>query len=131
MSTKTPTLCSENLPVGIKLFFESQISNQFFVPLCVFALEISQDFFPLGDHFEKTAAGVVVFCIFFEMACELFDLLSEQRNLDFRGTRVLFVSFARFNHFGFFLLREGHRMYAFSAYFVDFIILLKRIFGKE
>jgi hypothetical protein len=131
MSTKTPILCSGNLPVIIGLFFEPEGCGQFLISLRVFALEISQKLFSLGDHLEKTAAGVVVFGVFLEMRSEFFDLLGEQRNLDFRGTRVLFVSFARFNHFGFFLLRESHRMYAFSAYFADFIILLKRLFGKE
>src|SRR5690606_35114242 len=51
-------------------------------------LEVIKQLAAAADHAQQTAAGVVIFLVFLEVAREFIDAGGEQRNLHFGGTRV-------------------------------------------
>ena len=85
-----------------------QLLNQRAVFIQVFFGEIIEQTAALADHFEQTAAAMMVLRIFFEVRREGIDVLGENRDLDFRAARVV-GRFAIFRgKLGFFIFCYWH-----------------------
>jgi hypothetical protein len=54
--------------------------------------EIVEKSSALTDHFKKASAGMVIFCVVFEVGSEVVDALCEECDLYFRGSCIAFVT---------------------------------------
>jgi len=61
------------------------------IPLDVRFPQVFQKSPALTDHFQQSAARMVVFLVHAKMLGQLFDLLGQNRDLDFRRTGIRFV----------------------------------------
>ena len=73
------------------LLSEFERSNDRSVTLDVFGFEVVQKTAALTDHLQKTAAGVVIVLVHFEVFVEVVDALGEECDLDLGRTRVTLV----------------------------------------
>ncbi len=80
-----------NLNQDRKLLADAQLRDDGLVALGVVLLQIVQQTTPLADHHQKTAAGRMVLLVRAEMICELPDPFTQNRNLNFRATRIIRV----------------------------------------
>ena len=68
----------------------------------------------VGHHLKESAAAVLVLQMLLEVACQIVDLLGEERNLDLRRAGVLVVYGHFFDRFGLFLLGQ-HEQYSITT----------------
>jgi hypothetical protein len=81
-----------------KLLADAELGNNGFIPFRVVLLQIVEQAATLADEHEKSAAGTVVFLVRFEVVRQLTDPLTEQCDLDFRGTGIGGMRAVRVNH---------------------------------
>ncbi len=74
--------------VSRSLATQSQFCNQGPVTLHILFLEVPEQSPPLTDHHEQTSPAVMILFMGLQMLGEVVDALSQQRNLDLRGTGV-------------------------------------------
>ncbi len=67
---------------------DAEPSDYFPVACDVFLLEIIQEPPALADHFQQTAAGMVVLLVGLEVLLQVLDPLAQQGDLNFRGAGV-------------------------------------------
>lgn len=88
---------------------DAELSDERLVTLVTFPLHIVEEFAAGGDHRQKPAAGVVVFFIVLEVIGQIVDPFGQDRDLDFRATRVTFGAGKFLDQFGFTLSCDRHR----------------------
>jgi hypothetical protein len=89
---------------GVELAAQAQYFDQGAVPFHIFVLQVCQQLTTLTDHLEQTATGMVVFLVLPQVGRQVVDVLSQDSNLDFRGTRVHSVRLMLFDQLLFALL---------------------------
>jgi hypothetical protein len=84
------TLCLQPLAVSRSsgLFSESETLNHVSVTLDILPLQIIEKPPPLPDEFQKSPAGVVILLVLFEVVRQIGYAGTEERDLDFRRSRV-------------------------------------------
>lgn len=63
-------------------------------------LQIDEVSLAIGDHTEKSAAGVIVFLVFLEMIGQFFNSLGKQSDLNFGGAGILVMDGCFLDDFG-------------------------------
>jgi len=71
-----------------RLFADAELGNDGFVPFRVVLLQVVEQATPLADQHEKSAARAVVFLVRLEVFRQLTDALAQQRDLNFRASRI-------------------------------------------
>ena len=71
-----------------QLLADAELRDDGFIPFRVVLLQIVQQATSLADQHEKSAARAVVFLVRFEMLRQLTDALAQQRDLNFRTSRI-------------------------------------------
>ncbi len=74
-----------------ELLSDTQFGDDSFVPLYVLGSQIIQEPSALTHKLQKTSTRMMVFLMNFEMFGQVSDPLAEERNLDFRRSRVTLV----------------------------------------
>ena len=96
----------QSLLSDVQLFDDSSVS------LDVDLLQVVEQISSVSYHFEKTAAAVIVLVIVFEMLGQIVYSVCENRNLNFRRTRVSLVNGVFLNNSLLFLC--GHFCFTFQ-----------------
>ena len=73
----------------------------------------------LGDEFQETTSGVVVFLVFLQMVGEFVDTLGQETDLNIRRARVLFVDAGFLNQSCFLLSSKHEDTLAQNGYFCN------------
>jgi hypothetical protein len=97
----------ERRPLAGGLLLQAELLRKRVVAARVFFLGLAKMRAAIGNHLEKTAAGMEILGVLLEMARQLVDALRKKRNLDFRRPGVLLVS-ARILDNGRLFLRSKH-----------------------
>ena len=84
------------------LLTNSELRNGRTVTLDVLLHQVVEKVAAVTNHFEQAAAGMVILLMDFQMLGQVVDSLSEDRDLDFRGTGVFFVNLVICNNLDFF-----------------------------
>lgn len=72
--------------------FNSKLLGEFVVFCLALLFQIFEVCTAVGNHFQESAARVMVFLVVLQMRCKLVDLLAQDRNLHFRRTSVSVVA---------------------------------------
>ena len=85
------------------LFAQAEFLDDSAVPIDILLHQIVEKATATTNHFEKTATGVVVFLVLFQVLGQVVDAASQDRDLDFGRTRVTLVGGVLLHDFGFFV----------------------------
>src|SRR5687768_2329689 len=78
-----------------QLLTDAETADKLGVAVRVLAFEVIEQSPSLANQLQKAAARVVVLCVNLEMLGEIVDALAEERDLNFRGSRVAVVCAVR------------------------------------
>src|SRR5262245_42657208 len=92
------------------LLADAQSLDQLRIPVRILALQVIEQAAALPNEFQQPAAGVVIFCVGFEMLCQVVDSLAEKRNLNFGGSGVVLVGLVIADDFSLVILRDCHAL---------------------
>lgn len=67
---------------------QTQSLDKILVSVKVLALEVVQELPPLADHHEKTATGMKILLVGFQVLRQATDSVGQDRNLNFRRSRI-------------------------------------------
>ena len=70
------------------LFANSQPLDESPVPLHILGLEVVEEMPPLSHELQQPPAGMMIFNMRFEMVRQIIDPFAQDRNLDFRRSRI-------------------------------------------
>lgn len=90
----------------MELLPETKLSDQLPVLVGIRLLEIVQQFAALADHFQESAARMVILHMRFEMIGKAVDPGGQKRDLNFRGAGV--AGYALVLRYDLRFLRNGH-----------------------
>jgi hypothetical protein len=99
-----------------RLFAEIQRRNDTEIALDIRVLQIVEQPAALADEFEQPTTRVVVFLMCLKMLRQIRDSLTEQCDLDLRGSRVFFVQAVLVNDALFCADREWHETISFLLF---------------
>ena len=86
------------IPEKMGLFLEPQLLDKRVVAALVVRLEIAQVRTAIGDHLEKTAAGMKILRVLLEVLRKLINLLRKKRDLHIGRAGVRVVSSDAFDN---------------------------------
>ena len=85
--------------------------DQIGVALRVLRFEVIEQPAAAPDEHQQPAAGMVILCVRFEMFRQVVDAFAENRDLDFRRSRVGVVRLVTDNQFGLAIFGQRHAVY--------------------
>src|SRR5699024_2002969 len=102
--------CSENRNewLATESAPQTEIADQCTIACAVTTLEIIQQLATLVDHFQQTAAGVVIRLVLFKVSTQLGNALGQQRHLDFGRAGIALAAVKLINDGCFFFRGQGH-----------------------
>jgi hypothetical protein len=82
--------CSRKLRIGMfrELLAEAETLDQGAIAIGIFPLQVIEQFATLAHHAQEASTRVVILDMLFKMTGQVVDARREERDLDFRGTRV-------------------------------------------
>lgn len=100
---------------GTRLLAQAEFFDQRAVTISILALEVGQQALATIDHLDQTAAGMVILAVFFEVTVEVVDACCQQRNLNFRGARVVLTTCVISDNGSLGCFFDGHAVYLSQA----------------
>jgi hypothetical protein len=109
------------------LFFKVQLFDDFLIGRRLLLFEIAQKLTAAGNHFQESAARMIILRILLQMGRKLVDLPRNNSDLNLRGTRIGFVllEFPRnaglypFGKHGFMIHDIGKKGNSFGFWFME------------